>query len=161
MIIVVGPNLPSERVPLSTGGSQAAKVMFVGASAFLALVGAFTGRAFPGFLAVAGFFLLLGSQFVALSEVETDGLFLYVSRLRKKACIPLTDVASVRLGWWWAPRAHRVVVELRTPTPVGTRIAYEPPMDWMATAYDHRAVPELRALIAQARAAAQAGGGGG
>jgi hypothetical protein len=158
---VIGPHLPSERVPLSTGGSQAAKVLFAGASVFLALVGSCAGRAFPGFMAVAGFFLLLGSQYVTLSEVETDGLFLYVSRLRKKACIPLIDVASVRLGWWWLPRAHRVVVELRTATPVGTRIAYEPPMDWMATAYDHRAVRELRALIAQATAASRAGGSDG
>ena len=34
---VIGPALPSERVPLSTGGSRLAKVLFVGASAFCVL----------------------------------------------------------------------------------------------------------------------------
>jgi hypothetical protein len=146
---VIGPALPSGRVPLSTGGSRLAKVLFVGASAFCVLWGLVSHG--TGFLGFAGFLLLIGWRYVPLSEVETDGLFLYVSQLRASARVSLTDVAAVRLGWW--PRTFRVIVELRAETPVGRRVVYEPPMDWMATAYDHRAIRELRALIAQARAA--------
>ena len=155
MITVVGPHLPSPRVRLSTGGSQAIKVLLLAGSASLAIAGLATNL--PIVLVPAAGLLVAAWGAFPLSEVETDGLFLYVSQLRSSARIPLSDVSAVRVGWW--PRSSfRVVVEFRSQTPVGKRIVYEPPMDWMGTMFDHRAVRELRALIAQARTAEVKGG---
>ena len=147
MQVVIGPSLPSERVPLSTGRSQGTKVRLLFGSVVFALVGVFFERSF---LVYAGVLLLGALLSMPLSEVETDGLDLFVSNLRWKGRVPLTDVAEVSVGAW--PRLW-IIVDLRTETPLGTRIVYRPPMDWKATGYDHRAVRELRALIAQARAA--------
>jgi len=148
---VVGPSLPSERVPLSVGGSQAAKILLFGGSVFCALMGSLAGGGLPVFLVVAVLLLFNAWGVAPLSEVETDGRFLYVSQLRASARIPLTDVSEVRVGWW--PKSFRVIVEFRSKTPVGKRIVYRPPTDWMATVRDHRAVRELQALIYEARAA--------
>jgi hypothetical protein len=150
---VVGPSPPGERVPLSVGGSQAAKLLLFGGSIFCGLVGLLAGGGLPVFLVIAGLLLFNAWGVAPLSEVETDGRYLYVSQLRASARIPLTDVSEVRVGWW--PKSFRVIVELRTRTPVGKRIVFRPPTDWMATAYDHRAVRELQALIYEARAAEQ------
>jgi hypothetical protein len=121
------------------------KVRTVFISVFCALVAVFSGNRL--FLLFAGLGLVGLLDGLGLSEVETDGLYLYVSNLLRKGRVPLTDVAEVSLGVW--PR-FRIIVDLRGETPLGRRIAYEPPMDWMATAYDHRGVRELKALVAQA-----------
>ena len=153
METMVGPSLPSERVPLSVGGSEAAKILLFGGSAFCGLVGLLAGGGLPVFLVIAVLLLFNAWGVAPLSEVETDGRFLYVSQLRASARVPLTDVSEVRVGWW--PKSFRVIVELRTETPVGKRIVYRPPTDWMATVHDHRAVRQLQALIYEARAAEQ------
>jgi hypothetical protein len=150
---VVGHSPPRERVPLSVGGSQAAKILLFGGSAFCGLVGLLAGRGLPVFLVVAVLLLFNAWGVAPLSEVETDGRFLYVSQLRASARVPLTDVSEVRVGWW--PKSFRVIVEFRTRTPVGKRIVYRPPTDWMATSYDHRAVRELQALVHEARGVEQ------
>jgi hypothetical protein len=142
----IGPSLPGERVTLSTGGSRVAKVLFVVAGASCALLALLSGHF--ALLVVAGFFLLLGLRFVPLSEVETDGLFLYVSQVLSSAQVPLTDVSAVDVGWW--PSSARIIVEFRGKTSVGKRVSYEPPIDWMGTAYDHFSARELRALVEQA-----------
>src|SRR5215469_2480756 len=120
MQVVIGPSLPGERVRLSTGGSQWTKVRLLFASVVLALVGVFLERSF---LVYAGVVLLWALLSTPLSEVETDGLDLYVSNFRWKGRVPLTDVAEVSVGAW--PRL-RVIVDLRTETPLGTRIVYRP-----------------------------------
>ena len=148
--VVIGPKLPGERVWRSIGGSRVAKVVFLAAGASGVLLGVLTGHLF--LLGFAGFLLLLGCRFVPLSEVETDGLFLYVSQLLSAGRVPLTDVSAAQVGW--LPNSSRIIVEFRAETSVGKRISYEPPIDWMSTADDHRSVRELRALIAQAKAAA-------
>lgn len=145
MKVRIGPSLPGERVLLSTGGSQWRKVRLVFFTVVFAVAGVLSG--IRHFLVFAGLGLVSAVISIRLSEVETDGLFLYVSNLRRKLRVPLTDVAEVRVGPF--PRLW-VVVDLRAETPMGTRIVYRPPMDWSATADDHRAVRELRALVAQA-----------
>jgi hypothetical protein len=140
--------LPAERVRLSIGGSRPSKVL-LGGSVLLALVGLLSEGRHPFLLVVAALLLLGGLPDVTLSEVETDGLYLYVSLFWRSAQIPLTDVVAVRLGRWWSSNP-RVVVDLRAEPRVGKKFEYVPPLDWMSTAYDHRAVRELKALVAQA-----------
>lgn len=147
MKVRIGPSLPGERVRLSTGGSQWLKVRLAIGSVVIAVATVLSRE--RSFLVFAGLLLVSAVISSRLSEVETDGLYLYVSNLRRRLRVPLNDVAEVSVGPF--PRLW-VIVDLHVVTPMGTRIVYRPPMDWSATANDHRAVRELRALVAQARA---------
>ena len=145
MKVRIGPSLPGERVLLSTGGSQRMVLRNLLGTVVVAVVTVLSRDLF--LLCFAGLMLLVAGLAMRLSEVETDGLYLYVSNLRRRVRVPLTEVADVSVGPFpglW------VVVDLRAETPMGTRIPDRPPMDWKATGDDHRAVRELRALVAQA-----------
>ena len=98
--------------------------------------------------------ILLGNAWKAwpVTDVETDGHRLFLERRGRAAVVLLTDVERVEVDMARGFRqAIRVVFRRRTP--VGSWVTIEVPMDWMATAFEHRSVRELRALIAQARAA--------
>jgi hypothetical protein len=146
--VVIGPKLPGERVSLSTGWASASKVF---SGALRRLRARRSGGRNRGLPDPRGLPLPLVLRELPLSNVETDGLSLYVSQLFAKAQIPLTEISAVRLGLW---PTTRIIVEFRSQTAIGPRLSFEPPGDWMATAYDHRSVRELRALVAQAKAAA-------
>jgi cytochrome c-type biogenesis protein CcmE len=81
------------------------KVRTVFISVFCALVAVFSGNRL--FLLFAGLGLVGLLDGLGLSEVETDGLYLYVSNLLRKGRVPLTDVAEVSLGGMAKISNHR------------------------------------------------------
>ena len=88
-----------------------------------------------------------------VTDAEPDGRTLFLSRRGRTAEIPLADVSRVEVDMLHgAGQAMRLVFSRQTP--LGSWLTVEVPWEGMATAYDHRSIRELRALIAQARAAA-------
>ena len=81
---------------------------------------------------------LVGVAFAFLA-VAVRGAF-------RSAEVPLGQVSDVRLVW-----------RMRGETPFGRSVIFQPTMDWMATAYEHRVVRELEGLVARAKELADPG----
>ena len=91
------------------------------------------------------FLAAIGSRW----DVDTDGRSLFIRGAFRSAEVPLTQVSEVRL--LWRMQGPRIAVTCTVETPFGRRVVFEPTLDWMATAYEHRVARELRGLVARAK----------
>lgn len=66
-------------------------------------------------------------KFGPLERVHIDGEFLYVSNYFKEVQIPIVDVKDVREASLLTNSPRRIVLTLKSPSPMGDRIQFAPP----------------------------------